>query len=97
MSLQILSAFLTRGNDVTGNQDDYYPKQLQSTNFLVGNQFIETNIRLFTTLVRFDSVYFGNFKCNIKQLIDYPNLRAYTKIIYNIPDISETVNFDHIE
>ncbi|MGT2756028.1 glutathione S-transferase family protein [Streptococcus ovuberis] len=65
--------------------------------YLVGNQLTEADIRLFTTLVRFDAVYFGHFKCNVKRLIDYPNLWAYTKRIYHLPGIAETVDFDHIK
>lgn len=65
--------------------------------YLVGNQLTEADIRLFTTLVRFDAVYFGHFKCNLKRLTDYPNLWAYTKRIYHLPGIAETVNFDHIK
>lgn len=65
--------------------------------YLVGDQLTEADLRLFTTLVRFDPVYFGHFKCNIKQLVDYPNLWAYTKKLYHHNGISETVNFDHIK
>ncbi|MGT2907820.1 glutathione S-transferase family protein [Streptococcus dentiloxodontae] len=70
---------------------------LNSQNWLVGNRFTEADIRLFTTLVRFDSVYHGHFKCNIRRLVDYPNLWNYTKRIYNLPGIAATVNFDHIK
>lgn len=70
---------------------------LEKQDYLVGNQLTEADIRLFTTLVRFDSVYFGHFKCNIRQLVDYPKLWNYTKRIYNLPGIAETVDFDHIK
>ncbi|WP_170236755.1 glutathione S-transferase family protein [Streptococcus hyovaginalis] len=70
---------------------------LASQEWLVGNQMTEADIRLFTTLVRFDAVYYGHFKCNLKRLVDYPNLWNYTKRIYNLPGISETVNFHHIK
>ncbi|MGV3061219.1 glutathione S-transferase family protein [Streptococcus hyovaginalis] len=70
---------------------------LASQEWLVGNQMTEADIRLFTTLVRFDAVYYGHFKCNLKRLVDYPNLWNYTKRIYNLPGIPETVNFDHIK
>ncbi len=70
---------------------------LASQEWLVGNQMTEADIRLFTTLVRFDAVYYGHFKCNLKRLVDYPNLWNYTKRIYNLSGISETVNFDHIK
>lgn len=70
---------------------------LASQEWLVGNQMTEADIRLFTTLVRFDAVYYGHFKCNLKRLVDHPNLWNYTKRIYNLPGIPETVNFDHIK
>ncbi|MGT2933510.1 glutathione S-transferase family protein [Streptococcus catagoni] len=70
---------------------------LEKQDYLVGNTFTEADIRLFTTLVRFDSVYFGHFKCNLKPLTDYKNLWVYTKGIYNMPKIADTVNFEHIK
>lgn len=76
---------------------DQMEEHLTGQDYLVGNRLTEADIRLFTTLVRFDSVYFGHFKCNIKALVDYPNLWAYTKRIYKMPGITETVNFDHIK
>ncbi|MGT2812116.1 glutathione S-transferase family protein [Streptococcus minor] len=76
---------------------DQMEERLIGQDYLVGNRLTEADIRLFTTLVRFDSVYFGHFKCNIKALVDYPNLWAYTKRIYKMPGITETVNFDHIK
>lgn len=76
---------------------DKLEEQLENQQFLVGNQLTEADIRLFTTLVRFDAVYFGHFKCNIKALVDYPNLWHYTKRLYNHAGIAETVNFDHIK
>ncbi len=76
---------------------DKLEEHLADKNYLVGNQLTEADIRLFTTLVRFDPVYFGHFKCNIKALVDYPNLWDYTKRIYNYASIAETVNFDHIK
>ena len=57
----------------------------------------EADIRLFTSLIRFDPVYFGNFRCNLRQLKDYKNLWNYTKRIYNLEGMAETVNFDHIK
>lgn len=76
---------------------DQMEERLTGQDYLVGNRLTEADIRLFTTLVRFDSVYFGHFKCNIKALVDYPNLWAYTKRIYKMPGITETVNFEHIK
>lgn len=145
-SAEIMRMFNSAFNHITGNTEDYYPKQyaeqidamndfiyktvnngvykagfstkqevyeeevsqlfealdklenhLSEKNFLVGDQLTEADIRLFTTLVRFDSVYFGHFKCNHKQLVDYPNLWNYTKKLYHYKDIAQTVNFNHIK
>ncbi|HFI0305314.1 TPA: glutathione S-transferase family protein [Streptococcus suis] len=76
---------------------DKLEELLSKQTYLVRDVFTEADIRLFTTLVRFDSVYYGHFKCNIKALADFPNLLAYTKRIYNLPGIAETVDFDHIK
>ena len=65
--------------------------------YLVGNQITEADWRLFTTLVRFDAVYFIHFKCNVRRICDYPNLWDYLRDLYQQPGISETVNFDHIK
>ncbi|WP_205015410.1 glutathione S-transferase family protein [Streptococcus porcinus] len=72
-------------------------QDLEGHHWLVGNQMTEADIRLFTTLVRFDSVYYGHFKCNLNRLVDYPNLWNYTKRIYNLDGIESTVNMDHIK
>ncbi|MGT2722385.1 glutathione S-transferase family protein [Streptococcus porcinus] len=72
-------------------------QDLEGHHWLVGNQMTEADIRLFTTLVRFDSVYYGHFKCNLNRLVDYPNLWNYTKRIYNLDGIENTVNMDHIK
>ena len=76
---------------------DQMEERLADQDYLVGNRLTEADIRLFTTLVRFDSVYFGHFKCNLKPLTAYPNLWAYTKRIYQLPGMAQTVNFDHIK
>ncbi|MBM7643029.1 glutathione S-transferase family protein [Streptococcus loxodontisalivarius] len=76
---------------------DQLEERLEKQDYLVGNQLTEADIRLFTTLVRFDAVYYGHFKCNLRRLTDYPNLWHYTKTIYNLPGIADTVNFDHIK
>lgn len=76
---------------------DKLEADLAQADYLVGNRFTEADIRLFTTLVRFDAVYHGHFKCNLKRLVDYPNLWNYTKRIYNMLGIADTVNFDHIK
>lgn len=76
---------------------DVLEDRLKDQDYLVGNQLTEADIRLFTTLVRFDAVYYGHFKCNLKQLVDYPNLWRYTKRIYHLPGIAGTVDFGHIK
>lgn len=75
---------------------DWLEQRLTERRFLLGDVLTEADIRLFTTLIRFDAVYVGHFKCNIRRLIDYPNLSAYTRDIYQWPGIAETVNFEHI-
>ncbi len=76
---------------------DKLENHLEDKEFLVGNMLTEADIRLFVTLIRFDPVYFGHFKCNHKQIKDYKNLSAYTKRLYNIPEFKDTVFFDHIK
>ncbi len=65
--------------------------------YLFGARIVETDYRLFCSLVRFDAVYFGHFKCNKNRIRDYPNLQAYLERIYRDQGVSETVNFDHIK
>ncbi len=65
--------------------------------YLVGDRLTEADWRLFTTLVRFDPVYVGHFKCNIRRLADYPNLWNYTKALYQVPGVAETVDLDQIK
>ena len=76
---------------------DQMEERLAGQDYLVGNRLTEADIRLFTTLVRFDAVYFGHFKCNLKPLTAYPKLWVYTKRIYQLPGMAQTVNFDHIK
>ncbi len=71
--------------------------RLSAQRYLVGDSLTEADWRLFTTLVRFDAVYHGHFKCNRRRLVDYPNLWAYTRALYQVPGVSETVNMDHIK
>jgi putative glutathione S-transferase len=71
--------------------------RLSGQRYLAGNRLTEADIRLFTTLLRFDPVYIGHFKCNIRRLVDYPNLWAYARELYQLPGIVETVSFDHIK
>ena len=65
--------------------------------YLTGERITEADWRLFTTLIRFDAVYHGHFKCNLRRIVDYPNLFAYLRELYQIEGISTTVNFDHIK
>jgi putative glutathione S-transferase len=76
---------------------DWLDDRLSQSRFLCGDTLTEADIRLFTTLVRFDAVYNGHFKCNIRRLIDYRNLWAYTRDIYQTPGVAATVNFMHIK
>ena len=79
------------------NRLDELEEVLENNRYLTGDQLTEADWRLFTTLIRFDSVYHGHFKCNIKRITDYKNLWRYTKELYNYDGIAETVNFDHIK
>ena len=75
---------------------DWLEERLSTRRYLMGDQLTEADWRLFPTLVRFDSVYHLHFKCNRKRIIDYPNLWAYTRELYQVPGVGGTVNFDHI-
>jgi len=70
---------------------------LAKTRYLCGDTFTEADIRLFVTLMRFDAVYVTHFKCNIRRVVDYPNVWGYTRDIYQMPGIAETVNMEHIK
>jgi putative glutathione S-transferase len=76
---------------------DWLEDRLSQSRFLCGEMLTEADIRLFTTLVRFDAVYHGHFKCNIRRIVDYKNLWAYTRDIYQLPGIAGTVDFGHIK
>ncbi|HSC57160.1 MAG TPA: glutathione S-transferase family protein [Nitrospira sp.] len=76
---------------------DQLENQLADHRYLFGPRFVETDWRLFVTLIRFDAVYHGHFKCNIRRIIDYPNLFGYLKDLYQTDGIAETVNLDHIK
>ena len=76
---------------------DWLEEHLQSRRYLVGEKPTEADWRLFTTLVRFDAVYHGHFKCNVRRLVDYPALWAYTRELYQLPGIAATVNLMHIK
>lgn len=76
---------------------DWLENRLASQRYLMGDTLTEADIRLFTTLVRFDPVYVGHFKCNLRCIVDYPNLWAYTRDIYGLAGVAETVHMDHIK
>lgn len=76
---------------------DQLEARLASRRYLFGSEFVETDWRLFVTLIRFDAVYHGHFKCNLRRIFDYPNLFGYLKDLYQTEGIAGTVNFDHIK
>ncbi|GAA6178240.1 glutathione S-transferase family protein [Sulfitobacter pacificus] len=75
---------------------DWIEQRLSKNRYLMGAQLTEADWRLFPTLVRFDMVYHLHFKCNRRRIVDYPNLWAYTRALYQTPGIAATVNMDHI-
>ncbi|NRF28586.1 glutathione S-transferase family protein [Vibrio coralliilyticus] len=145
-SSEIIRMFNSEFNELTGNQDDYYPDELRTLvdewndyiypnvnngvyrcgfataqeayeeaydnlfaaldridthlathRYLAGNVITEADWRLFTTLIRFDAVYVGHFKCNKKRIADYPNLHGYMKELYQVEGIEDTTDFYHIK
>ena len=145
-SSEIIRMFNSAFNELTGNEDDYYPEHLQTSidewndfiypnvnngvyrcgfattqeayeeafdslfsaldkidthlathRYLTGNQITEADWRLFTTLVRFDAVYVGHFKCNKKRIADYTNIQGYLKELYQVDGVAETTDFYHIK
>jgi len=76
---------------------DWLEQRLCRQHYLVGDVLTEADWRLFTTLIRFDPVYFGHFKCNIRRLSDYPGLWAYTRNLYQHEGVAECVNMYHIK
>ena len=76
---------------------DELEERLEGKDWLVGDRLTEADIRLWTTLIRFDPVYHTHFKCNVRRIADYPNLAALTRRIYELDGIAETVNFRHIK
>lgn len=76
---------------------DELEARLATQRYLIGAHITEADWRLFTTLVRFDAVYYSHFKCNIRRLVDYPNLWAYTRELYQWPGIAATVNMEQIK
>jgi putative glutathione S-transferase len=76
---------------------DRLEEVLATQRYLVSGGQTEADWRLFTTLVRFDPVYVGHFKCNLRRIADYPNLSGYLRDLYQVPGVAETVNFEHIK
>jgi putative glutathione S-transferase len=79
------------------NELDRLELRLAKSRFLLGTSPVETDWRLFVTLIRFDAVYVGHFKCNVRRIVDYPNLWGYLRDLYQFRDVAATVNFDHIK
>ena len=79
------------------NTLDWLEDILSRKRYLTGAQITEADWRLFTTLIRFDPVYIGHFKCNIRRIADYPNLSNYLRDLYQQPGIARTVNMEHIK
>ncbi len=76
---------------------DWLEQRLSATRYLCGSAITEADWRLFTTLLRFDPVYVGHFKCNLRRIVDYPNLAGFLRELYQLPGVADTVNFDHIK
>jgi putative glutathione S-transferase len=76
---------------------DLLDARLADRRYLFGPKTVETDWRLFVTLVRFDTVYFGHFKCNLRRIVDYPNLSGYLRDLFQVRGVAGTVNFDHIK
>ncbi len=76
---------------------DRLDERLSSRTYLCGERITEADWRLFTTLLRFDPVYVGHFKCNLRRIVDYPALSAYLRRLQQVPGIADTVNLDHIK
>ena len=82
--------------DLFGTLDDLEAR-LERQPYLAGDRITEADWRLFTTLVRFDAVYYSHFKCNRQRLVDYTNLWDYARELYQVPGVADTVNLDHIK
>ncbi|MDQ3200983.1 MAG: glutathione S-transferase family protein [Pseudomonadota bacterium] len=76
---------------------DRLEQLLAANRYLVGEYLTEADVRLFTTLIRFDAVYHGHFKCNLRRIADYPNLSSWLREMYQWPGVAETVDFTHIK
>ncbi len=86
-----------RAFDRLFNELDRVEEMLSKNRYLTGDQITEADWRLFTTLIRFDAVYVGHFKCNLKRIADYANLSNYLRELYQVPGIAETVDIDYIK
>jgi putative glutathione S-transferase len=87
----------TQAFDAVFRQLAAFEELLSKNKYLLGEQLTEADWRLFTTLIRFDAVYYVHFKCNLRRIKDYPHLDNYMRELYHYPGIAETVNFDHIK
>ena len=76
---------------------DLLEERLAGQHYLMGDRLTEADWRLFTTLIRFDPVYVGHFKCNLRRIADYPNLSNYVRDLYQVPGVAGTVHMDHIK
>jgi len=76
---------------------DELETRLSRQRYLIGSRLTEADWRLFTTLIRFDVVYYSHFKCNLRRIVDYPNLWNYLRDLYQVPGVAETVSVDHIK
>lgn len=76
---------------------DHWEQVLDSQRYLCGSSLTEADICLFTTLLRFDPVYYVHFKCNLRRIVDYPNLWGYLRDLYQLPGVADTCNLDHIK
>jgi glutathionyl-hydroquinone reductase len=76
---------------------DWLETRMKGRKWLCGGYFTEADVRLFTTLVRFDAVYYSHFKCNLRRLVDYPNLWRWTRRVYALPGVKSTVDFKQIK
>ncbi|CRM60526.1 glutathione S-transferase family protein [Pseudomonas sp. 24 R 17] len=76
---------------------DHLEQHLGDHRYLAGEPLTEADVRLFTTLIRFDAVYYSHFKCNLRRIADYPNLSNWLREMYQWPGVAETVDFEHIK
>lgn len=76
---------------------DTLEERLKTKRFLLGERITESDIRFFTSAIRFDAVYHGHFKCNIRRLNDYPNISGWMREIYQMPGVADTIKMDHIK